>query len=401
MNPPFYKAAIVHPGGLLGAKELANLKRLGAKTYSSSLVSKALAELEKSTPQAYRAKVLSVLDTRWGENSGSQNTLDAFVVGDGRQAYQQAVMFQITCNEKYAENAINIFKEWAAKAPTYSPKASSSGDPPQNAPLVWGWTLASWLKSAELLKYTYSKWDAKVERSLLDWIEREGVEQMWDKWILRPQKYSGNEFHVGNWHTTILEAKLYLAFLRDDKAGVDYVAKYYKRMIDGISNPANPQQTDQIYIAETGEVFETCRDTDHASYEVGGLVQLAEALFHQGIDLYNYGPKSSKSGLPGLANVLELWAYTSNNKAFPSDFKSSGTTWYDKPSNNFAHGSKCSKMDIGKIWKTGASFQIGFAHFGRRMGLQNKLPQLKSLASSSPDTYYFHWGLGALSHYSI
>ena len=377
----------------MGKKEFTYLQ-------SQSPNSVAFNDLQSKAHRDYTPRPLEKLTTFWNFPGISKSDSDLvnqtnqnFVFDAGLESYEQAIMFEITGDEQYAKNFEGLVRSWVSTTKDYQPRF-------QNAPLIWGWTLASWLKSAELLKYTYKNWDAKVEKDLLQWITDLQVEKVWEQ-VLQMDKFTGAHLPVGNWHTTILEAKLYLAFLRDDRDGVEYVIKYYKRMIDGVKNPDDPLESDQIYIAETGEQFETCRDLDHSNYGIGGLVQLSEALHHQGVDLYNYGPNSSRTGLPGLANVLETWAFIINNKLFPPNVKANGVIWktdkhiFDK---KFVHGEGCVLKSMGV---TPGGYQIGFAHFGKRMGLQEKMPELAKIATNFPDYYYFHWGLGSLTHAGV
>jgi hypothetical protein len=359
-----------------------------------------VSQLEDATPIDFDPQPQETLTMFWNANNflvknpvllnRTRETTRRFVFESGLQSYQQAIMFQITGNVAYARNVMRIIRQWVNTTTLYEPER-------HNRPLVLGWTLASWLKAAELLKYTFSEWDTELEQDLLNWIVKLKVEEAWDQ-VLTPNTFSTN-LPVGNWHTTIAEAKLYLAFLRDDKEGVDFVVNYYKRMVDGIENPNNPQQRDLIYIGETGQQFEMCRDIDHTNYGTGGLVQIAEAMFHQGIDLYSYGPTSAlEPGLPGLAQVLETTSYIGNFRTWPPGVAPNGTIWKPSPNPEFVQGEGCKLTQIG--FKAGG-YEIGFHHFHRRLGYQMK--QTRDLLATrykdfGPDMYYFHWGLGSFTH---
>ena len=181
----------------------------------------------------------------------TKQTTQSFVFDSGRQSYQQTIMFLITCDPIYALTVSNILRDWVDTAESYEPHS-------QNAPLVFGWTLASFLKSVELLKYTWKDWDTRLENDLLGWIQKLKVIEMWKQSILRPDSFTSG-LMLGNWHTTIIEALLYHGFITDNKTTIDYVESYYKRMVDGLPNPKNKSQSDAIYIAHTGEQVETCR----------------------------------------------------------------------------------------------------------------------------------------------
>jgi hypothetical protein len=168
-------------------------------------------------------------------------------------------------------------------------------------------------------------------------------------------------------------------------------------MIDGIPNPANPAQKDVIFLGSTGEEYETCRDLDHANYGIGSLVQLAESFHQQGDDtLYIYGPTSTvsgRAGTPGLAQVLETNSYIMLNQAWPPGVSSNPSVWR---TNGFSHGSGCVLQ--GFALRAGG-YQMGYNHFVNRLGL--KMPNTLRVIQTSPfpfDQYYFHFGLGYLTH---
>ena len=392
---------IKHPGGLMGQAELARLRTIKTNPNFTAWIN----QLSAATPLTYKATTQSKLSMYWNLNgfldanptlkAATDATNQNFIFTSGLQTYQQAIMFQITCNEQYAKNALAIIRDWTAAIVSYEP--SVAGQSSQNAALVWAWAMASWLKTLELLKYTYSGYDALLEKNVLAMLTRLNIESVWNS-VLAPTSYS-SVLVVGNWHTSIIEAKLYLALLKNDKAGVAYAQNYYKRMVDGIPNPANTTQSDKIYIAYTGQEYETCRDMDHAQYGVGGMVQLAEAFYQQGVDLYSYGGKSALvTGLPGLGQVVETHAYITNHGptgAWPPGVTPNGNVW--KPA-SFGQGTACVLKEIA--FKA-SGYELAFNHFNRRKGFamaNTKLTLQNRYTAYGPDMYYFHWGLGSFTH---
>ena len=59
------------------------------------------------------------------------------------------------------------------------------------------------------------------------------------------------------------------------------------------------------YIKPCGECTETNRDLFHSQFGLGGLIQLAEIAWHQGVDLYGYDFNK-------LSKAMEFHAYITN-----------------------------------------------------------------------------------------
>ena len=59
-------------------------------------------------------------------------------------------------------------------------------------------------------------------------------------------------------------------------------------------------------VEKTGLVMETCRDCNHAEYNMIGMVQAAEVAWHQGVDFY--GVKLDSQTTPRLLMGLEFQA---------------------------------------------------------------------------------------------
>ena len=130
---------------------------------------------------------------------------------------------------------------------------------------------------------------------------------------------------------------------------------------------------------------------DHSNYGIGGLVQIAEAFYNQGVDLYSYGPRG-RDDIPGLAQVLQTWSHITLYNKFPPNVSSNDSFWRDT---GFPRGSLC----LLKMTKaTAGGYHIGYNHFVKRMKLN--LTELSTVVAKNPfDGYYFHWGLGSLSHF--
>jgi hypothetical protein len=139
----------------------------------------------------------------WGQRQTSVSTNPQKMYGSGQQAYQQAILFEITGDNQYAENAMDFMRKWSTTLKSYSPSYVSTmtygSTYAENSPLNWAWAMASWFKAAELLKYTYSCWDKTLETNMLKWFDSMNVAKLWDQVVLRPNDYTSN-YSIGNWH---------------------------------------------------------------------------------------------------------------------------------------------------------------------------------------------------------
>ncbi|KAJ3311669.1 hypothetical protein HDV04_003814, partial [Boothiomyces sp. JEL0838] len=296
-------SSLFHPAGLLGQCQINRLANLSS---TSALVAK----LSQTTPldltlsPSYTLPILSLYSYTSNANYTNQSTatFDGLIRYASRQSYQQTIMYLITGNTKYADNAISIIRNWTSitNFPSYYPNYIS--DCPtqsnwwmcQNSPLNFGWASVSWFRVAEILKYRYPGWyNSTVEQQLVTWFESNQVETLWKATTLIDPSTTKAQYGMGNWHSTMIEGLMNYYFLKNNVTGLNYVIQYYQRMVNG-SNLFPP------FYAANGEECELCRDVEHANYGIGSLVQIAESFWHQGIDLYSYGP-SGYSGLPGLA----------------------------------------------------------------------------------------------------
>lgn len=325
-------AELAHPGGVMGPLEV-SLLMARTRGVSVSPWKEFKAALLKQTNAEHTPKALPVMNIDYGGKGQGHNE---FVEHDGAQIYRLAMAYVVTGDEKYAHAVVKILDAWACTC------REGKG---RNMPLEAGWGVASMAKSAELLKWTWDAWPRKVEERWLSFYHN--VLQRWVEW-----DYKG---HSGNWETSCQEAKMMVALLRDDRAEFERAAGYFQHLFDG-------------YVLPSGEVLETKRDCVHAQFGMGGLVQMAEIAWHQGIDLYTKNTNK-------FIAMFELHAIILLTGGHPKI-----------------------KYPLTQRGYLPAGWEMGYNHFHGRMGLE--LPNTKQLiAKNRPCAYVFHWGLDSLSHY--
>ncbi|GBF98426.1 hypothetical protein Rsub_10491 [Raphidocelis subcapitata] len=314
--PPLPKVtSFAHPGTLMGAREVELLKRRVASG---------------EQPPCPLAEVVIQYD---GVGQGH----DEFVERDGKVVYMQAVAWLATGEAQYAHNAAYIIWAWSSVNKVFVG---------QNGPLEAGWGVASMARSAELLKYTWPGWHPKVETAFLSWVDR----------VIMPNLKSNslNHLPLGNWHTTVAEAKAQLAIFKGDTALFAEALSDWQRVIDS-------------YLQPCGECSETKRDLYHSQFGLGGLVQVAELAWQQGVDLYSHADCR-------LAAALEFHALITNGGVPP----------------------QCT-YPLRGIGFLPCGWEVALNHYKGRWGMS--MPETeKLLARSRPEGYVFHWGLGTLTH---
>lgn len=291
--------------------------------------------LLKKTPIAYSPKPLAKVNIGpYGSGQGHKE-----LTSDAEQAVQQAVAYCMTGNSQYAENAIHILRAWSTTCTSFEGS---------NAPLELGWGGCSFARCAEILKHTYPEWKNTDIETIF--------QRFLDTMVL--PKLKTKLTWTNNWQTTICEARLQIAILRDDSAELEWAIKEYKRLVSE-------------YILPTGQTQETLRDLVHAQFGIGSLIQIPELLFvytKGKIDLFD----------PILHKVCEFHAELLLGR--------------------IPQGSGITKAQVKEPWFLPCGWEIALYHYEHR----KKMPMRSTselLAKHRPENYVFHWGLGTLTHY--
>lgn len=354
-----------HPGTLFSVDDLKRIRRLRGSSDPNH--KRALKLLFDTTPVDYKPQPVADFYVEWEKTEAMKAQHRQLVEKDGVQSYQQTIAFLVTCDKRYASNVKAILNAWATQ---------NRGFRGRNAPLEGAWAVASMARAAELLKHTDRDWDPEIEKRFLAWVATR-IEPEMNKMVWWHYSTWNN-----NWHTTIAEAKLQLAILRDDDKGFLDMLRYYERIVDGVvafEKRTKRNESDR-YLTPSGQTTETCRDIAHAQFGIGSLIQIPEMAWHQGVDVY-----SKKQGI--LVKMLEYHAPLVRGEPVYE-----GTVDIDLRS--VTYGKPCVMAWVGFQ----PTWEIGYNHFVRRKGLS--LPEsAKTLARFRPERYVFHWGLGTLTHY--
>jgi len=354
---PAKPAGFVHPGVLLNRAQLNEI----IKRVVSGI------EPQKSAFEALKASKLGALDytphPRETVECGSNSRPDLGCKdeqADSEAAYAQALLWAITGNKAYAENAIKIMNAWSSTL--------TGGHTNANGPVQASWTGDVWPPAAEIIRYTGARWpDAEIAR----------FQNMLTTQYL-PSLIHGT-CENGNKELTMSEALINIGVFNDNRAAFEHGLKmwrgrapaYIYLKTDGpkpIDPPGcgaalwgnkgfTPELTD-------GLLQETARDSQHANMALAGIVDGAETARQQGVDLYAEQGKRIMAALEFQAQYL--------------------------PPNNAAPPEKLE-------FHTHPTWEIAYNHFHDRLG--NRLPRMSAvLPTIRPTGVNHHMNWETLTH---
>lgn len=320
-----------------------NLKR---DAHSHPVRAMALEKLVRDTPLTYEPQVLEVVNVGYNGCGDSRGHKEC--TKDGEMAFSAALLYWATRNRNYASLSMKILKAWATT------NKSFQGD---NALLEASWSVCSMARAAELLKHADDKSVAKewlqIEACFFTWLDDVIMKVLRSTYIWRWKV-------TGNWHFSNICARMQLAILREDQEEWKWCIETYPNAL-----PAAVLNDKCL-----GETAETCRDTCHAQFLLGGLIQVPEMAYHQGVTLYKRD----------LVPCFELQAAIMLREV-PEGLRKEDIRTF----NNYYHE---------------PVFEIALVHFQDR----RKIPMPKVTAFLNrpgvrPERVTFHWGAGTLTHY--
>lgn len=354
---PAKPAGFVHPGVLVNRAQLDEIKRRVA----------AGIEPQKSAFEALKASPWGALDytpkPRATVECGSNSNPDLGCKDEQRDSeasYAQALLWYITGDKRYAENAIKIMDAWSSTL--------TGGHTNANGQVQASWTGDVFPRAAEIMRYTYKGWpDASIAR----------FQNMLTTQFL-PSLIHGT-CENGNKELTQSEAIINIGVFTDNRSAFDHGIKIWRgrapayiylksdgpKPIEPVGcGPAiwgNKGFTPQLV---EGLLQETARDSGHANMALAGMVDAAETARQQGVDLY--GEQGAR-----IMAALEFQAqYLPPNNAAP-------------PENLEFH--------LHPTW------EIAYNHFHDRLG--NALPKMAAvLPGNRPTGVNHHMNWETLTH---
>lgn len=186
-----------------------------------------------------------------------QGTYDS----DANAAFQNALMWNITGDSRYARKAIEIVNAWS------STLKSITG---RDAVLMAGLGPFKMVNAAELLRYSGSGWaEADIKQT-----ERHFKE------VIYPVIREFAPFANGNWDSAAMKTVMAIAIFCNDANMFESAVDYYQQ------GGGDGRLTNYI-INEEGQCQESGRDQGHTQLGIAHLADCCEMAWHQGLDLYS------------------------------------------------------------------------------------------------------------------
>ncbi len=294
---PAHPAGFIHPGVLVNRLQLEEIKRRVAAGIEPQ--TSAFAQLQAS---AYAALDYTP-HPRATVECGPYSTPDLGCKAEQRDseaAYAQALMWFITGQCAYAENAIKIMNAWSGTL--------QGGHLLANGPVQAAWCAEVWPRAAEIIRYTYDAWsDADIARF---------------QNMLRTQ-YLPSIIHGctenGNKELAMAEALVNVGVFNDDRAAFELgltmwrgrTPAYIYLRSDG-PKPIAPAGCGPALWGNKGYtppfvdglLQETARDSGHANLALAAMVNAAETARQQAVDLYGEEGRRIMAALEFQAQYL-------------------------------------------------------------------------------------------------
>lgn len=262
---------------------------------------------------------------------------------DASAAYVQALLWYISGDHRYADNAIRIVNAYGHHLLAYSNS---------NMPLQAAWSGETWPRSAEILKYSDAGWQPDDQAAFTKML----------KTVILPYLREGSGAN-GNWELSMIDAMMGIAVFTDDRdllkraedMWLERVPTYfYNSALDGPHPRQMPRKdrkvswygTTDLNSSVDGISSETCRDLGHTSFSLAATMNAAETAHIQGDKLYEAEEKR-------LVATLEFHARLLLKKEPVPSLVCGGSVHYAK----------------------GDTFVIGYNEYHNRLGLS--LPETK------------------------
>lgn len=276
---PAKPAGFNHPGVLLNRAQLDELKRRVAEGIEPQ---KSAFEKLRASPLAARDYEPRPVPTVLSGPRSNPEIGAKVEQADSGAAYAQALLWCITGDEIYAQNAVKILNAWASTL--------TGGHRHANGPVQAAWTGSVFARAAEIIRYTYPAWsDAEIA----------ACQNLFRTQFL-PFMIHGN-CENGNKELAMTEALVNIGVFLDDRDVFELGLRMWRARTpayiylksDG-PKPIEPPGCGMPYWSNKGHMpelvdgltQEAARDSHHSWMAFASMTNAAETALHQGVDLY-------------------------------------------------------------------------------------------------------------------
>jgi len=236
---------------------------------------------------------------------------------DSNAAYVQALLWYMTGNQAYADNAIDIMNTYAAGFRGYAGTnglSCPSGTDCSNGPLQSGWDAEKWPRAAEIIRYgrtssgAGSGWSAASIQAFSNMLKN----------IYQPVIQNGSGVN-GNWDMSMIDGMMQIAVFTENSTLLSSARSFwlgrvpdlfYLQSVDGGNHAASPRGNPSwfgqtVFNSSTNNVGqETCRDLRHMEDSISSSILTAETDWIQGGTLYTDTSTSAQKRIVGSMNVM-------------------------------------------------------------------------------------------------
>ncbi len=307
----------IHPGIVISQQQL-NATRaayLAGNSVVVSQVNKAMASTYGSLSYAVQGPWSGGIN-QCGANSTPNNGCQS-ADNDSNAAYVQALLWYMTGNQTYANNAINIMNAYATNFKGYAGTnglSCPSGTDCSNGPLQSGWDSEKWPRAAEIIRYGKTSsgagagWTSTAITNFSNMLKN----------IYQPVIQNGSGVN-GNWDMSMIDGMMQIAVFTENSTLLSSARSFwlgrvpdlfYLNSVDGSTHAASPRGTpswfgQSIFNSTTDNVGqETCRDLRHMEDSISSTILTAETDWIQGGELYTDTTMSAESRIVGSMNVM-------------------------------------------------------------------------------------------------
>jgi hypothetical protein len=215
---------------------------------------------------------------------------------DASAGYIQALLWYISGNHAYADNAIRILNAYGSRLKGYTNS---------NAPLQAAWGSTKWARAAEIMRYSNAGWAAADIKTFSATLSN----------VVVPLIYEGSK-NNGNWELSMVEAMVGIAVFTDNRPLFDHAVLLWKQRVpsyfyffpsDG-DHPVPAPRGTASWAGQTvfdqrvnGMPQEACRDFHHTAYGLSATMAAAETAHIQGVKLYESEQSRLMAGLEFVA----------------------------------------------------------------------------------------------------
>ncbi len=277
------QSSFTHPGLFSSQAELDKMKEI-VNAKESSIMKLGWNKMMQATQAQFNYKhtpyknVIVV-------SSGSCVEEKAFH-SDAVAAYSQALQWVVTGDEKHSKKAIEIFKDWSEIFEDIVPEEGSHQVQDE---LEAGWYTPIWLAAAEIIRHYNGgakDWSKAGIKQFDNMVGILAVKAEWDGNLCCPNQRISMAF-----------ARMSIGVYSNNRSKFDSGLNYFRDIIF------------QAAIARNGEVMEINRkkggDCSHAMFNIEGIINIAEMVWHQGINLYEQ--RYDNERVPRLVKGMEYF----------------------------------------------------------------------------------------------